>query len=64
MTVVLSIVSENVTEMDVEAEVMLSESDGEVEVTVGVVVSISKKLRLSVTAAFPAGSVTVNLQSE
>ena len=39
----LSIGSENVTEMDEDGEVMLSEFDGEVEVTVGAVVSISKK---------------------
>ena len=33
----LSIGSENVTEMDEDGEVMLSEFDGEVEVTVGAV---------------------------
>ena len=59
----LSISSENVTEMDVETEVMLSESDGEVERTVGTVVSISNQLILSVTASFSAGSVTVIVQS-
>ena len=59
----LSIASENVTEMDEDGEVMLSEFDGEVEVTVGAVVSISKELILSVIAAFDALSVTVIVQS-
>ena len=58
----LSIASENVTEMDEETEVMLSESDGEVEVTVGAVVSIVNELILSVTDAFDALSVTVIVQ--
>ena len=58
----LSIGSENVTEMDEDGEVMLSESDGEVEVTVGAVVSISNKLILSVTDGFDALSVTVIVQ--
>ena len=60
----LSISSENVTEMDEDGEVMVSEFEGEVEVTVGAVVSITKELIFSVTAAFDALSVTVNLQSE
>ena len=59
----LSIDSENVTEMDEDGEVMLSEFDGEVEVTVGAVVSISKKLILSVTESFDALSLTVIVQS-
>ena len=58
----LSIDSENVTEMDEDGEVMLSEFDGEVEVTVGGVVSISKKLILSVTESFDALSLTVIVQ--
>ena len=44
----LSIASENVTETDEEAEVMLSVFDGEVEVTVGRVVSISNGMIPSV----------------
>ena len=59
----LSIFSENVTEMDEDGEVMLSEFEGEVEVTVGAVVSISKKLILSVTESFDALSLTVIVQS-
>ena len=59
----LSIFSENVTEMDEDGEVMLSEFDGEVEVTVGAVVSISKKLILSVTESLDALSLTVIVQS-
>ena len=59
----LSIASENVTEMDEDGEVMLSEFDGEVEVTVGAVVSILKKLILSVTESFYALSLTVIVQS-
>ena len=58
----LSITSENVTEMDEDAEIMLSEFDGEVEVTVGAVVSISNGLIFSVTASFDALSVTVIVQ--
>ena len=59
----LSIFSENVTEMDEDGEVMLSEFEGEVEVTVGAVVSISKKLILSVTESLDALSLTVIVQS-
>ena len=58
----LSIGSENVTEMDEDGEVMLSEFDGEVEVTVGAVVSISNKLIVSVCDEFDALSVTVIVQ--
>ena len=60
----LSIDSENVTEMDEDGEVMVAEFDGEVDLTVGAVVSIVKELIFNVTAAFDASSVTVNLQSE
>jgi len=58
----LSISSENVTETDEDAEIIVPEFDGEVEVTVGAVVSIVNELILSVTAEFPAGSVTVIVQ--
>ena len=58
----LSIASENVTEMNEETEIMVSEFDGEVEVTVGAVVSILNELIFSVTAAFDALSVTVIVQ--
>ena len=60
----LSIASENVTEMDEDGEVMLSEFDGEVEVTVGRVVSISNKLIVSVCDEFDALSITVIVQVE
>ena len=63
LVLMLSIASEKVTEMDEETEVMLSESDGEVEITVGAVVSILKKLILSVTESFDALSLTVIVQS-
>ena len=58
----LSITSENVTEMDVETEVMLSEFDGEVESTVGAVVSISNKPIVSVCDEFDALSIMMNTQ--
>ena len=64
LVLTLSIASENVTEMDVETEVMLSEFDGEVEVTVGAVVSISNKLIVSVCDEFDALSITVIVQVE
>ena len=60
----LSIGSENVTEMDEDGEVMLSEFDGEGEVTVGAVVSISNKLIVSVCDEFDALSITVIVQVE
>jgi len=63
LVLMLSIASENVTEMDEDGEVMLSEFDGEVDLTVGAVVSISNKLIFSVTDGFDALSVTVILQS-
>ena len=63
LVLMLSIDSENVTEMDEDGEVMLSEFDGEVEVTVGAVVSIVNELILSVTEALDALSVTVIVQS-
>ena len=64
LVLMLSIASENVTEMDEDGEVMLSELDGEVEVTVGAVVSIVNELIFSLTASFDALSVTVIVQSE
>ena len=60
----LSIASENVTEMDEDGEVMLSEFDGEVEVTVGRVVSILNKPIVSVCDEFDALSITVIVQVE
>ncbi len=60
----LSIASENVTETDEEAEVSLSVFDGEVDVTVGAVVSISNKLIVSVCDEFDALSITVIVQVE
>ena len=62
LVLMLSIDSENVTEMDEDGEVMLSEFDGEVEVTVGAVVSILNELILSVTDEFVALSLTVIVQ--
>ena len=62
LVLMLSIDSENVTEMDEETEVMLSELDGEVEVTVGRTVSIENEPILSVTDAFVALSLTVIVQ--
>ena len=58
----LSISSENVTEMDEDAEIIVSELDGEVEVTVGAVVSISNGMTPSVADSFDALSVTVIVQ--
>ena len=60
----LSIFSENLTEMDEDGEVMVSEFDGEVEITVGAVVSISNKLIVSVCDEFDALSITVIVQLE
>ena len=60
----LSISSENVTEMDEETEELLSVFEGEVDTTDGAVVSIVNELIFSVTAAFDALSVTVIVQSE
>ena len=61
LVLMLSIASENVTEMDEDGEVMLSELDGEVEVTVGRVVSISNLL-IPIVTGFDALSVTVIVQ--
>ena len=64
VTEVLSIISENVTDMDEvkkDADVLLSA--GEVEETVGAVVSIVKEVRVIVFPAFPELSVTFIVQS-
>ncbi len=58
----LSISSENVTEMDEDGEVMLAEFDGEVEITVGATVSIVNGPIVSVTESFDALSLTVMVQ--
>ena len=42
VTDVLSIISEKVTEMDESMDIVVSESDGEVEETVGAIVSSLK----------------------
>ena len=64
LVVMLSISSENVTEIEAEIEVKLSKSAGEVEDKVGAVVSIVNELIVSVTESFDALSVTVIVQSE
>ena len=61
LVLMLSIGSENLTEMDEDGEVMLSEFDGEVEVTVGRVVSITNLL-IPIVTGFDALSVTVIVQ--
>ena len=63
VVLMLSISSENSTEMDVEIEVKLSKSAGDVEDKVGAVVSTTNELIFSVTV-FDALSVTVRVQSE
>ena len=63
LLVMLSISSENVTVIEPEREVKLSKSAGEVEETVGAVVSISNELIFSVTG-FVALSERVIVQSE
>ena len=62
LVLMLSIGSENLTEMDEDGEVMLSEFDGEVEMTVGRTVSIENGTIVSVTESFDALSVTVMVQ--
>ena len=63
VTVVLSIISENVTKMDeVEKDADVLLSAGEVEETVGAVVSIVKEVRVIVFPALSAESVTVTVQ--
>ena len=58
LVLMLSIASEKVTEMDEDAEIIVPEFDGEVDVTVGAVVSISNKLIVSVCDEFDALSIT------
>ena len=59
-----SIDSEKVTEMVEPIETDDAESDGEVELTVGAVVSTTYVFTLNALLAFPAESVTVIVQSE
>ena len=60
----LSIDSEKVTEMVEPIEIDDAESDGEVELTVGEVVSTTNEFIVKELLAFPAESVTVIVQSE
>ena len=60
----LSIDSEKVTEMVEPIETDDAESDGEVELIVGEVVSTVKEVIVNVLLTFPAESVTVMVQSE
>ena len=60
----LSIDSEKVTEMVEPIEIDDAESDGEVELTVGEVVSTTNELIVKELLAFPAESVTLIVQSE
>ena len=60
----LSIDSEKVTEIVVPIETDDAESDGEVELTVGEVVSTTNEFTVKELLAFPAESVTVIVQFE
>jgi hypothetical protein len=60
----VSIDSEKVTEIVVPIETDDAESDGEVELTVGAVVSTTNEFTLNALLAFPVESVTVIVQSE
>ena len=60
----LSIDSEKVTEMVEPIEIDDADSDGEVELTVGEVVSTMNEFIVKELLAFPAESVTVIVQSE
>ena len=60
----LSIDSEKVTEMVEPIETDDAESDGEVELTVGEVVSTTNEFIVKELLAFPAESVTVIVQFE
>ena len=64
VTEVLSIDSEKVTEMLSLIETPLWLSIGEVELTVGEVVSTTNEFIVKVLLAFPAESVTLIVQSE
>ena len=59
LVLMLSIDSENVTERDEDGEVMLSEFDGEVDSTVGAVVSIVNELIFILADEFDALSLIV-----
>jgi hypothetical protein len=63
VTEVLSIASENVTEIDEDTEIDVYELNGEVEETVGAVVSITNELIFNVTLLLEL-SVTVIVQFE
>ena len=60
----VSIDSEKVTEIVVPIETDDAESDGEVELTVGEVVSTTNEFIVKELLAFPAESVTVIVQFE
>ena len=60
----LSIDSEKVTEMVEPIETDDAESDGEVELTVGAVVSTTNEFIVKELLAFPTESVTLIVQSE
>jgi len=60
----LSIDSEKVTEMVEPIETDDAESDGEVELTVGAVVSTTNEFIVKELLAFPAESVTITVQFE
>ena len=60
----LSIDSEKVTEMVEPIETDDAELDGEIELTVGAVVSTTNEFIVKELLAFPAESVTVIVQSE
>ena len=64
VTEVLSIASEKVTEMLLLIETPLWLSVGEIDETVGAVVSITKEVVAKVLLTFPAESVTVIVQFE
>ena len=63
-TVELSIVSENVTEIDEPTEIVPEESLGEIDDIVGTVVSIVNDDIISVLLRFPAESKIFTVQSE
>ena len=64
VTEVLSIDSEKITEILSLTETELSLSSGEVEETVGAVVSTKKVFTIHAVLGLPAGSVTVMEQVE
>jgi hypothetical protein len=60
----VSIDSEKVTEIDVPMEIPVWLSVGEVDETVGAIISITNVLTLNELLVFPEDSVTVIVQSE